>query len=427
MELVIIVLLLILNGVFSMSETAVITSRKTRLQQLADKGDKSAQAALKLAEEPNRFLSTVQIGITLIGVLTGAFGGATLAGQVAVLMIDTPFAPYADAIGFGVIVVITTYLSLIIGELVPKRLALRSPESVARRIARPMNILSRITSPVVSVLSLSTDAILWLIGARKLDEPPVTQHEIEGMVKQGVEAGVFEETAHGMVEGVFSLSERKTSSLMTPRTDVLWLNLNDSPDLMREELIKSDHSRMPVCDGDIDHVLGIVHAKDVMEQLLRGQPLDIRAVMDFALSVPATTPATRTLELFQANGVHFALVIGEYGETAGVITLQDILEEIVGNVEINIEPEIVVRQDGSYLLDGLLPISEFAELFKIDDIPGAHKVFETLGGFVIAQMDNIPKAGDHFTWGKLRIEVMDMDNNRVDKVMVSALEEVSNQ
>jgi len=427
MELVIIVLLLILNGVFSMSETAVITSRKTRLQQLADKGDKSAQAALKLAEEPNRFLSTVQIGITLIGVLTGAFGGATLAGQVAVLMIDTPFAPYADAIGFGVIVVITTYLSLIIGELVPKRLALRSPESVARRIARPMNILSRITSPVVSVLSLSTDAILWLIGARKLDEPPVTQHEIEGMVKQGVEAGVFEETAHGMVEGVFSLSERKTSSLMTPRTDVLWLNLNDSPDLMREELIKSDHSRMPVCDGDIDHVLGIVHAKDVMEQLLRGQPLDIRAVMDFALSVPATTPATRTLELFQANGVHFALVIGEYGETAGVITLQDILEEIVGNVEINIEPEIVVRQDGSYLLDGLLPISEFAELFKIDDIPGAHKVFETLGGFVMAQMDNIPKAGDHFTWGKLRIEVMDMDNNRVDKVMVSALEEVSNQ
>jgi len=427
MELVIIVLLLILNGVFSMSETAVITSRKTRLQQLADKGDKSAQAALKLAEEPNRFLSTVQIGITLIGVLTGAFGGATLAGQVAVLMIDTPLAPYADAIGFGVIVVITTYLSLIIGELVPKRLALRSPESVARRIARPMNILSRITSPVVSVLSLSTDAILWLIGARKLDEPPVTQHEIEGMVKQGVEAGVFEETAHGMVEGVFSLSERKTSSLMTPRTDVLWLNLNDSPDLMREELIKSDHSRMPVCDGDIDHVLGIVHAKDVMEQLLRGQPLDIRAVMDFALSVPATTPATRTLELFQANGVHFALVIGEYGETAGVITLQDILEEIVGNVEINIEPEIVVRQDGSYLLDGLLPISEFAELFKIDDIPGAHKVFETLGGFVIAQMDNIPKAGDHFTWGKLRIEVMDMDNNRVDKVMVSALEEVSNQ
>jgi len=427
MELVIIVLLLILNGVFSMSETAVITSRKTRLQQLADKGDKSAQAALKLAEEPNRFLSTVQIGITLIGVLTGAFGGATLAGQVAVLMIDTPLAPYADAIGFGVIVVITTYLSLIIGELVPKRLALRSPESVARRIARPMNILSRITSPVVTVLSLSTDAILWLIGARKLDEPPVTQHEIEGMVKQGVEAGVFEETAHGMVEGVFSLSERKTSSLMTPRTDVLWLNLNDSPDLMREELIKSDHSRMPVCDGDIDHVLGIVHAKDVMEQLLRGQPLDIRAVMDFALSVPATTPATRTLELFQANGVHFALVIGEYGETAGVITLQDILEEIVGNVEINIEPEIVVRQDGSYLLDGLLPISEFAELFKIDDIPGAHKVFETLGGFVIAQMDNIPKAGDHFTWGKLRIEVMDMDNNRVDKVMVSALEEVSNQ
>jgi len=427
MELVIIVLLLILNGVFSMSETAVITSRKTRLQQLADKGDKSAQAALKLAEEPNRFLSTVQIGITLIGVMTGAFGGATLAGQVAVLMIDTPFAPYADAIGFGVIVVITTYLSLIIGELVPKRLALRSPESVARRIARPMNILSRITSPVVSVLSLSTDAILWLIGARKLDEPPVTQHEIEGMVKQGVEAGVFEETAHGMVEGVFSLSERKTSSLMTPRTDVLWLNLNDSPDLMREELIKSDHSRMPVCDGDIDHVLGIVHAKDVMEQLLRGQPLDIRAVMDFALSVPATTPATRTLELFQANGVHFALVIGEYGETAGVITLQDILEEIVGNVEINIEPEIVVRQDGSYLLDGLLPISEFAELFKIDDIPGAHKVFETLGGFVMAQMDNIPKAGDHFTWGKLRIEVMDMDNNRVDKVMVSALEEVSNQ
>lgn len=419
MELLIILVLIIVNGLFSMSETAVISSRKSRLQQQAEKGDKGARTALQLADEPNRFLSTVQVGITLIGVLTGAFGGATMAHQIARLLVDTPFEPYGEAIGFGLIVLLTTYLSLIIGELVPKRLALRSPETVAMRIARPMNSLSRITSPVVKLLSFSTEAVLWLLGARKNEETPVTGDEITGMVRQGVEAGVFEETAHGMVEGVFSLPDRKNSALMTPRNDVLWINIRDDAALIREELIAGDHSRFPVCDGDIDHVLGVVHSKHVMDQLLLGKPLDVQAIMTPALTTPASAPAVRTLELFRENGDHFALVIGEYGETLGIITLQDILEEIVGDVENDDEPEIVKRGDGTYFLDGLLPIDEFQELFDIEEVPGAHRVFETLGGFVMAQMDGIPKVGDQFDWGKLHVEVVDMDGNRVDKLLVS--------
>ncbi|MBN8633872.1 MAG: HlyC/CorC family transporter [Anaerolineae bacterium] len=422
MELLIILGLIVLNGIFSMSEAAIIASRKSRLHQQAEKGNKGAQTALKLADDPNRFLSTVQIGITLIGIMTGAIGGAALEHQFARLLVDTPFAPYSDVISFTMIVLLTTYLSLIIGELVPKRLALRAPEAMAMRVARPMNLLARLTAPIVSLLSASTEALLWVLRARHTDEAPITEDEITGMVKQGIEAGVFQETAHDMVEGVFSLSDRRNSALMTPRTEVLWLNIQDDIGLIRDELIKGDHSRFPVCAGDLDHVLGVVHSKNVMDHLLLGKPLDVQALMQPALTVPASAPVTRTLELFRENKGHFALVIGEYGETLGIITLQDVLEEIVGEVETSAEPEIVRRDDGSYLLDGLLPIDEFGDLFAVEDIPGAHKVFETLGGFIMALRDEIPKAGDQLTWGTLRIEVIDMDGNRVDKVLVSTLE-----
>lgn len=418
MELLIIFFLIVLNGLFSLSEAAIIAARKTRLRQFAEKGDVGARAALELADEPNRFLSTVQIGITLIGILTGAIGGATLEHQFALLLSETPLAPYSDVIAFTSIVLLTTYLSLIIGELVPKRLALRSPETLARRIARPMDVLSRLTAPVVTLLSASTEAILWLLGARAPTDAGVTEDDITGMVKQGVEAGIFQATAPDMVEGVFSLRDRRNSLLMTPRTEVTWLNAQASPDAIRDELIATQHSRLPLCDGELDHVIGLVHTKDVMEQVLRGEPLDVRAVMTPALMVPGVAPVTRTLELFRQNSAHFAVVIGEYGDTIGVLTMQDILEEIVGEVEAGDEPEITRRADGSYLLDGQLPIDEFADLFNLEDIPGAHRIFETLGGFIMDRMDGIPKAGDQFTWGTLKVEVIDMDGNRVDKVLV---------
>jgi putative hemolysin len=417
MELLIIVVLLIVNGVFSMSEAAVIASRKARLQQQADKGSHGAKAALELAEEPTRFLSTVQIGITLIGVLTGAFGGAALAHPIALLLRDTPLAPYAEAIGFGAIVLLTTYLSLIVGELVPKRLALRSPESIAARIARPMQVLSRATAPVVTLLTASTNAVLWLLRQHESEEAPVTEEEIKAMIAEGVEAGVFEEAHHDMVEGVFSLSDRRISTLMTPRTEVHWLDVQDSPEETRAKIIDSGYSQLPVCEGDFDHVIGILYAKNLLARLLSGASFDLRAAMDEPLYVPASMPASQVLEVFRKQGKYAALVVGEYGGAEGMITIQDILTEIVG--EPDHEVHAIQRDDGSWLLDGLTPISDFMEQYAIDDLPGAHTAFETLGGFIMAQIGNIPKAGDNFDWKLLHLEVLDMDGNRVDKVLIS--------
>ena len=417
MELLIIVVLLILNGIFSMSEAAVIASRRARLQQLADKGDAGAKTALKITDDPNRFLSTVQIGITLIGILLGAFGGATMASQIAALLADTPLAPYAGTIGFALIVLLTTYLSLIIGELVPKRLALRSPERIASLVAPPMRVLSRITAPVVTLLSVSTDAVLVVLGARELDEPPVTEEEIKGMLRQGVEAGVFEEAEHDMVEGIFSLGDRRIGTLMTPRTEVYWLDVNDPPEENRDKLLSSEFSRLPVCDDDPDHVLGMLHSKDLLAQLLSGKPLDIRAATTEALFVPMSMTASKVLDLFRETGKHIALVIGEYGGMEGLVSIQDILEEIVGEVEE--EEHAVQRDDGSWLLDGMMSIDDFEEMFDIEEAPGAHEGYETLGGFMLSLLGNIPKAGDELDWESLHFEVLDMDGNRIDKVLIT--------
>lgn len=421
MELLIILLLIIVNGVFSMSEAAVIAARKARLQQLAEKGSHGAQTALDLAQEPTRFLSTVQVGITLVGVLTGAFGGATIAEQIAALIRPTTLGRYADAIGFGLVVVVTTYLSLIIGELVPKRLALQSPERIAAAIARPMQALSTITSPLISLLTGSTNAVLYLLGVRPSDEPPVTQEEIKTMMQQGMEAGVFVEAEHDMVSGIFRLVDRRAVSLMTPRTGVHCVNLRDSDDEIRTRIKECSFSRLPVCDGDTDHVVGILEAKTLLSRLLAGEPLDIGAVMIEPQVVPENMPASKVLDLFRETGRHLAIVIDEYGGMAGLITMQDLLEEIVGDVEEN-APQATQRDDGTWLIDGLISVDDFIRLFALDDLPGAHDAFTTLGGFVMAQIGDIPQAGNTFDWTRLRFEVMDMDGNRVDKVLVSEIE-----
>jgi putative hemolysin len=422
LELLIIVALAIINGVFSMSEAAVIASRKARLQQAAERGDKGARAALKLANDPERFLSTVQIVITLIGILAGVFGGATVAGQLSAFLATIPaLEPVSGPLGYVLVVLLTTYLSLILGELVPKTLALRYPERISSLIARPMRTLARIASPIVTLLTASTGAVLWLIGIRSSDEPPVTQEEIQTMIQQGVDAGVFELSEHEMVEGVFRLGDLRVRDMMQPRPEIIWLDINDPPSINQQKVVAHDRSRFPIGDGDLDQVLGVVDTRDLLARAFAGKTFNLREVMHDALFVPEGMSASKVLELMKNEGQAMAIVLGEYGGVEGLVTLQDVLEEIVGEDEED-EPQVVVRDDGSWLLDGMLSIDEAKEAIHIDDpIPGERDAFDTLGGFVMTQLGRIPEPADSFVWENWRFEVMDMDGKRVDKVLVQAL------
>ena len=423
LEILIILVLIIVNGVFSMSEMAIISARKVRLQHQANQGDAKARAALELAEAPNRFLSTVQVGISLIGILTGAFGGATLADKLASYLILIPgLAPYSQAIAFAIVVLTIAYLSLIIGELVPKRLALNNPERIAANVAIPMRMVETIASPVVHLLSASTDLVLRVLGIGPSTEPQVTEEEIKVLIEQGTEAGTFEEAEQDMVERVFRLGDRPVNALMTPRPDIVWLDLEDSAEENRQKMMESAHSRFPVCQGGLDDVLGVLHVTDLLSRSLSGQPLDLAISLRQPVFVPESTRGLKVLELFKQTGIHMALVIDEYGVVQGLVTLNDILVEIVGDVSSADElgnPQAVQREDGSWLLDGMLPVDEFFELFEIEELRGEHRgSYQTLGGFVMTHLGRIPAAADHFEWEGMRLEVMDMDGNRVDKVLV---------
>ena len=422
-EILILLVLIIANGIFSMSEMAIISSRKVRLQQMANQGDAKAKAALELAEAPNRFLSTVQVGITLIGILTGALGGATIADKLALYVELIPgLAPYSQAIAFGMVVLTITYLSLIVGELVPKRLALNNPERIAASVAIPMRVLAAGAYPVVHLLSASTDLVLRILGIGPSTEPQVTEEEIKVLIEQGTEAGTFEEAEQDMVQRVFRLGDRPVNALMTPRPDIVWLDLEDSAEENRHKMMDSCHSRFPVCQGGLDNVLGVMHVTDLLARTLSGQPLDLTISLRQPVFVPESTRGLKILELFKQTGIHVALVVDEYGVIQGLVTLNDVLVEIVGDVpsagELE-DPQAVQREDGSWLLDGMLPVDEFVELFDIDELRGDHQgSYQTLGGFVMTHLGRIPAAADHFEWEGMRFEVMDMDGNRVDKVLV---------
>ncbi|MGL5924336.1 hemolysin family protein [Chroococcidiopsis sp.] len=426
-EILIIFLLVIANGIFAMSEMAIVSARKVRLQQLASQGNVKARVALELADAPNRFLSTVQIGITLIGILAGAFGGATLSNTLANTLNRIPMlAPYRQAISFGVVVVGITYLSLILGELVPKRLALNNPERIAATMAVPMRTLAAIASPVVHLLSASTDLVLRVLGIQPSSEPQVTEEEIRVLIEQGTEAGTFEAAEQDMVERVFRLGDRPVSALMTPRPDIVWLDLEDTPEENRQKILDSCHSRFPVCQEGLDNVLGISHVTDMLERCLSGQALDLTVSLRQPIFVPESTRGLKILELFKQTGIHMALVVDEYGVIQGLVTLNDIMVEIVGDVpnagDLE-EPMAVQREDGSWLLDGMLSVDEFFKIFDIEEIPKEHRgSYQTLGGFVITHLGRIPSAADHFAWELLQFEVMDMDGNRVDKVLVTPME-----
>ncbi|MBD2163978.1 HlyC/CorC family transporter [Calothrix membranacea FACHB-236] len=422
-EILIILVLIIANGVFSMSEMAIVSARKVRLQQLANQGDAKAKAALKLAESPNQFFSTIQIGITLIGILTGAFGGATIAEKLAVYVKLIPFlAAYSQPVSFGLVVLIITYLSLIVGELVPKRLALNNPEAIAAFVAIPMRALAALASPAVYLLSASTEMVLRVLGITPSTEPQVTEEEIKILIEQGTEAGTFEEAEQDMVERVFRLGDRPVSAFMTPRPDIVWLDLEDSPEENREKMVDSAYSRYPVCQEGLDNVLGVIPVTDLLARSFKGEPLDLTVGLRQPVFVPESTRGLKVLELFKQTITHMALVVDEYGVIQGLVTLNDIMSEIVGDVPADPgqdQPQAVQREDGSWLLDGMLPVEEFLEIFDMEEWqPDERGSYQTLGGFVITHLGRIPAAADHFEWQGMRFEVMDMDGNRVDKVLV---------
>lgn len=420
-QIMLIILLTIANGIFSMSEIAIISARKARLQQWVNEGNAKAQAALELADSPNRLLSTVQIGITLIGILAGVLGGATIAEELSARLIFIPLlAPYSEAIALGIVVLGITYLTLVIGELVPKRIALHNPERIACTVAAPMRMLSRIASPAVHLLSISTDTVLRVLGIRPVAEPPVTEEEINILIEQGMKAGTFEKAERDMVEHVFRLGDLRAGALMTPRTEIVWLDIDDSPEETRRKIADSGHSRFPVGQGSLDNILGIVQIKDMLGRNMEGKSPDLRASLRRPLFVPESTHALKVLELFKQSGIHISLVVDEYGSVQGLATLKDILEQIVGDIpsiEELEEPLAVQREDGSWLLDGMLLVDDFKEIFSIKELPG-EGIYQTLGGFVLMHMGRIPAVGSHFEWSGLRFEVVDMDKNRIDKVLV---------
>ena len=425
LEILIIFLLILANGVFAMSEMAVVTARKSRLHDWANKGDARARAALELANAPNRFLSAVQIGITLIGILAGAFGGRTLADRIAEYFSAVPgLEPYSRAIGLSVVVMTIAYFSLVIGELVPKRLALRHPESIAAFIAGPMRFVTKISAPMVDLLSLSTDAVFRLFGGHHVQEPPVTEEEIKTLVQKGTEAGIFEESEQDLVEAVFNLGDRSARSLMTPRTQIIWLDLDDSVDAIIAKVIESKYSRFPVSSGNLDQVSGVIHAKDLLAQKAIGKAVDFRALMQEPLFVPRSVSALHVLELFKQTGKHIAFVVDEYGGTEGLLTHHDILEAIAGEIAIaekHGDPKAVQRHDGSWLLDGMLAVEEFKEIFHLEDLPGEKRdAYQTLGGFMFNQFGRVPAVSESFVWHNLRFEIVDMDGKRIDKVLVTS-------
>lgn len=426
LEILLIFLLLLLNGVFAMSEIAIISSRKARLEHKAEGGDAAARAALDLANSPNRFLSTVQIGITLVGILAGALGGATLAERLAAWLGKIRgLEQYSAGLAFAIVVLLTTYFSLVIGELIPKRLGLLNPERVAIAVAKPMRFLSRLAAPAVKILSVSTDLGLRLLGASASKEPPVTEEEIKILMEQGTRVGIFEAAEQDMIEGVFRLNDRPIDSIMTPRTEIEWLDLDETNQEILQEIRQSRHTRFPVAQDNLDNVLGMLSAKDFLEKMLLGEDFKLTDLLEPPLFVPDSMSTLKTLERIKDAGVHEALVLDEYGGLLGMVTLFDILRAIVGELPgpgDELEPQAVRREDGSWLLDGLLSIDEVKELLEVDSLPDEERIgYQTLGGFVMSQLGRIPSAGQQFEWNGMRFEIVDMDGRRVDKVIVSSL------
>ncbi len=421
-KILIILALIIANGVFAMSELAVVSARKVRLEQAARRGDRNAQAALKLAKRPDNFFSTVQVGITLISIVSGAFGGSALSEPVAGLLGKIPgLAAYANTLAFPLVVAIITYLSLILGELVPKQLALTMPEAIAKVIAQPMAMLSKLAAPIVALLSFSTNLVVQLLNIQADDGPSVTEAEIRAFIQQGTEEGTLEVAEQEIMERVFRLGDRQVTSIMTPRPEIIWLDLEDTATENQRKIIASRYRRLPVCQSSLDNILGLVSVNSLLNRALNDDPLDLTVDLEQPLVIPEISRSLPLLEQFKRSRVHTALVVDEYGIIQGLVTLWDILEALVGDAPSLDEPSDKPRQrdDGSWLLGGMMNIDDVYSCLGLKEFSDKTASYYTLGGLVIHQLGRIPKATDHFEWNDFIVEVMDMDGNRVDKVLVT--------
>lgn len=425
-EIVIIGLLVVANSFLAMAEIAMISVRKTRFRKLAEKGDARARAALDLAETPSRFLSTVQVGITLIGVLAGAFGGATLARVIADALRPFEFlAPYGEAVGIGVVVLGITLLAVVIGELVPKRIAMNDPLGVALALARPVRRLSLLANPIVQFLSGTTDLVLRLFGIRARAEPLVTEEEVRALVEQGQRTGVFFPAEKELVERALVLDTLRAGDLMTPRARIAWLNLADADDVNWRKIANSGHSYFPVFDRHRDDVLGLVSVKALGANLALAGNTKLKDLLVEPLFVPESMGALMLLGAFKQSRKHVALVTDEFGAVQGLVTLVDVLEELVGEFPAFDEPHrthIVRREDGSWLVDAAVELDELKQLLGVKHLPGEEsEAYETLSGLVLHQMQRIPREGDYFEWGGFRFEVADLDRHRLDKILIQPL------
>lgn len=424
LEIIFILLLLLANGLFAMAEIAVVTSRKARLKSMADEGDRGSRLALALANAPGKFLSTVQVGITFVGVLASALGGARISDRLAEFFKKIPpLEHYADLLALVIIVGVITYLSVIIGELVPKRIALNNPERIASTLAPPMFGLAKFFSPLVNLLNLSSNFLMASMGIRKAKESVVSEEEVRVLIDEGLSAGIFKKAEKEMVESVFELDELTAGDLMTPRARMIWLSIDDTDEENWRRIAGSGHSHFPVYQETRDNVTGMVSVKSLWANLSLAGRVELRALVTPPLYVPTAMPVSKLIEEFKKSGKHIALVVDEFGGLQGLVTLNDVMMAIVGNLperEQRHEPKAFLRQDGSWLIDAMLDIDETKKSLGIDeDLPGEDiNRYSTLGGFILSQLGHIPREGEKFHWDRFDFEVIDMDRQRIDKVLV---------
>ena len=425
MEIIILLALIFLNGLFVMSEIALVSARKSRLEHQAEKGDLKAKRALDLANTPEKFLSAAQIGITFIAILTGVYSSERFASQLQpyVERVDA-FKPYANTIATTIIVVIVTFLSIIFGELIPKQIGLLRAEKIAKIVAAPMNVFAGFTHPIVWLLNKISTLFFRIFNIKKLKDDAVTEEEIKTLIGEGAEAGTIDEAEQEIIERVFHLGDRNITSLMTHRSDIIWFNLDDSEDKIKEKILKEPHSVYPICDGEIDNIKGVVSIKDLY---VSPDSTLFKDLMQPALFVPENNTAYQVLETFKQSKLHCCFIVDEYGSVLGVITLNDILEAIVGEFPQPDVPDYEIRQreDGTFLIDGQIPFYDFLTRFeKAEWMNEGEHDFDTLAGFILHQLEKIPKTGDKLDWKGFKIEVMDMDGHRIDKVLVTLSEEL---
>lgn len=430
MEVLFLIALVLLNGVFAMSEIALVTARRARLAKLAEDGEASADVAIELHDEPTRFLSTVQIGITSIGILNGIVGEAVLAEPFAVWLTRRGMeAEVSSIVSTALVVIVITYISIVVGELVPKRIGQFNPEGIACLVARPMRFLALFTRPFVRLLSFSTDAILRLMGQKEQPGQSVTEEEIHAMIEEGSEAGVIEDQEREMVRNVFRLDDRQIGSLMIPRADIVYLDVERPLEENLQWVATTDHSRFPVCRGGLHDVLGIVNAKQLLNQKLKGGDTNLAAQLQPAVFVPETLNGMDLLGHFRASGMQMVLVVDEYGEVQGLVTLQDVLEAVTGEFKPRNQEDAwaVQREDGSWLLDGLIPVPELKDRLELKAVPEEDKGrYHTLSGLMMYLLGRLPQTSDHADWEGWRLEVVDLDGKRVDKVLATRLPENEN-